>query len=272
MDRRQYLATAGGFAALGLAGCTDQLPAGTGDAGDGPTPTGDPTTTPTDEPASGTPAMLRAGGYTVTLASPRVRPSVRVAGDHVDVMAEAATQYLVLDVKAEGTALDEVPLSAVADGTTVAERGSFVGRPRSQRDGPMAFPVPVDSYDSAAVVLDADGESDRWAAPEGIVATLGAAPTFEVESLDVPDRVSYGDSFEASFTAANRGDREARFLAEFGHGLISDVGEVELTVPLDERRTHTQRIDPPYGDRTETIPVVLDWGVARQRVEVAVEN
>jgi hypothetical protein len=71
---------------------------------------------------------------------------------------------------------------------------------------------------------------------------------------------------------ANRGDREARFLAEFGHGLISDVGEVELTVPVGEQRTHTALIDPPYSDTTEHIPVVLDWGAARRQVEVPVEN
>lgn len=270
MDRRRYLATVGSLAGLGLAGCTDRFPAPDGDSGDDPTntPTDDPTT-PTDEP---TPMTLQAGDYTLSLDSPRVRPSVRVAGTHVDVRVAADSQYLVLYADAERTAIDDLPLSVVADGTTVADSPVFVGRPETRRAGPVAFPVPVDTYDSAAVVLDADGESDSWDVPDDIVTTLGSAPVFEVESLDVPDSVSHGDSFEASFTVANRGDREARFLAEFGHGLISDVGEVEVTVPIDEQRTHTERIDPPYSDNTDSIPVVLDWGVARRRVDVAVDN
>lgn len=265
MDRRQYLATVGGLAALGLAGCTDQ-PTATGDTSD------DPTTTPTDDPTQGTPMTLQAGDYSVSLAAPRVRPSVRVAGTHVDVQVAADTQYLVFDADAERTAIDDLPLSVVADGTTVAGSPSFVGRPETRRVGPVAFPVPVETYDSTAVVLKLDSESDSWNMPDDIVTTLGRAPVFEVESLDVPDRVDHGDSFDASFTVANRGDREARFLAEFGHGLISDVGETELTVPVSEQRTHTERIDPPYSDTTDSIPVVLDWGVARRRVEVPVEN
>jgi hypothetical protein len=263
MRRRQYLATAGGLAAIGLAGCTDQLPGTAGDAGDGPSPT------PTDDP---TPMRLQAGEYTVSLSTPRVRPSVRVAGTHVDVEAAADTQYLVLRADAEGVAVDDLQLSVVADGATVADASVFVGRPESRRDAPVAFPVPVAAYDAAAVVLEAGGESDRWDAPDGIVTTLGSAPTFRVDSLDVPDSVSRGDSFEASFTVSNHGDREARFLAEFGHRLISDTDEAELTVPVGEQRTHTEQISPPYSDRTDSIPVVLNWGVARRRVEVAVEN
>lgn len=215
---------------------------------------------------------LRAGDDTVRLARPRVRPSVRVAGTHVDIRAAADTQYLVLRADAEGTAVDDLPLTVVADGTTVAGASVFVGRPESRRDAPVAFPVPVAAYDSVGVVLETGDESDRWDAPEGIVTTLGSAPAFEVESLDVPDSVRHGDSFEASFTVSNDGDREARFLAEFGHGLISDVGEVELAVPVGERRTHTKQIDPPYSDSTDSVPVVLDRGVARRRVEVTVEN
>jgi hypothetical protein len=263
MDRRRYLATIGGLASLGLSGCTDQFPDTAGDTGD------DPTTTPTDD---STPATLQASDFTVSLDDPRVRPLVRVARTHVDVRAAADTQYLVLDADAERTDIDDLPLSVVVDETTVADAPVFVGRPETRRSGPVALPVPVDAYDSARVVLKADGESDGWGAPDDIVATLGRAPVFEVESLDVPDRVSHGGSFEASFTVSNRGDREARFLAEFGHGLISDVDETELTVPVGEQRTHAERIDPPYGDETDSIPVVLDWGVARRRVEVPVEN
>lgn len=265
MDRRRYLAAAGGLAALGVAGCTDQLPAAADDADD-------PTTTPTDDPTPGTPVTLEAGDETVSLTAHGVRPSIRVAGTHVDVRAEADSQYLVLRADSERTAIDELRLSVVADGTTVAATPTFVGRPESRRDGPVAFPVPVAAYDSVAVVLESGGESDGWDAPDDVVSALGAAPMFRVESLDVPERVRRGDPFDASVTVANRGDREARFLAEFGHGLISDVGEVELTVPVDGQRTHTQRIDPPYGDDTDDVPVVLDWGVARRRVEVPVED
>lgn len=215
---------------------------------------------------------LGAGEEAVSLTAPGVRPSIRVAGTHVDVRAEADSQYLVLRADSERTAIDDLRLSLVVDGTTVAGAPTFVGRPESRRDGPVAFPVPVAAYDSVAVVLESDGESDGWGVPAGVVSTLGAAPVFRVESLDVPERVRRGDPFDASVTVTNRGDREARFLAEFGHGLLSDAGEVEFRVPVGGQRTHTQRIDPPHGDHTDSVPVVLDWGVARRRVEVPVED
>jgi hypothetical protein len=162
MDRRRYLATVCGLAALGVAGCTDQLPTTADGAGD------DPTATPTDD---STPVTLQAGEYTVSLATPRVRPSIRVAGTHVDVRAEADTQYLVLYADAERTAIDDLPLSVVADGTTVADAPVFVGRPGTRHTGPVAFPVPVDTYDSATATPS--GPRSRW--PTGATARLASS-------------------------------------------------------------------------------------------------
>lgn len=264
MNRRRYLEYVSGIAALGFAGCTG------GPADGSPTPGNGPSPSPTSTPE--TPDTLEAGDYAARLSDPRVRASVREAGVHLDVNAVADTQFLVFHVETDDTPLDELPISLVADGTTVAGRASFVGRPDSKRNAPVAFPVSVGSYTSAAVVLDASGEAERWPLPDSIVTTLGTAPDFRVDSLNVPESVQHGDSFQASFTVSNRGDRDARFLAEFGHTLISDTGEVEVTVPEGESRTHDQLIEPYYESDPDTVPVVLDWGLNRRRVEVAVEK
>lgn len=264
MNRRRYLGYVGSFAGIGLAGCTGPA------FGDGTR--NDPSQPPSETPTAESPGTVIAGEYTARLSRPRVRASVLRANVHVDVDAEPGSQFLVFDVETEGAAVEDLPLSLLADGERVARHHRFVGRSDSERRATVSFAVPVAAYDSATVVLAAGGESDRWPLPAGIVATFGRAPTFVVESLTVPDSVEHGNSFEASFTVANRGDRDARFLAEFGHGLVSDTGEVELRVPAGKRVTHTQRIEPYYGGDPEAVPVVLDWGLDRRRVDVTVER
>lgn len=270
MNRRQYLTSLTGIVALGLAGCTGQPSDGSNTPRNGSTPS--PSPPPTTTPKSGASDTLAAGTYTLRLSQPRVRASVRKAGVHLDVHAEPNTQFLVVSAETDDASLDDLSVSLVANGETVAHQASIVGRPDSKHTAPIAFPIPVTSYASAAVVLVADGESDRWPVPDDIVTAIGTAPDFRVESMDVPESVRHGESFQASFSVSNRGDRDARFLAEFGHALISDTGEVELTVPAGESRTHTQVIDPYYEADPDTVPVVLDWGLNRRRAKVAVEK
>lgn len=243
------------LAGTGIAGCVN-LPSGSGDG---------PTSTPDDD------STLSAGEYTATLSDPRVRASIRNGGVHVDVFDEPDTQFLVFGVSTDGTHLDELPLSLRADGSTVDAAPTLVGRPETDFDVQGAFTVPHGTYESAEVVLEAAGETDSWSVPSDLLDSLGSPPDFTVDSLDAPESIPEVQSFQASFTVSNSGDRAARFLTEFGHGLISDTGEVELTIPPGEQRTHTQEIDPPDGDY-ESIPVILDWGLGRRQVDVAVES
>lgn len=267
MERRRYLASVASIASLGLAGCLDQAAEDSADTGDDPSPTD------TKTPAS-MPGMLQAGDYTVELSNPQVRASVLEMVTHVDVRAKPDMQFLVLTASSDGPAIDELPLSVVADGVPVVQQVSSVRHPDSETNSEetVTVPVPVDEYDTVAFVLEAGGESDRFAVPDSVVTALGTAPEFTVESFDVPASVTHGDTFEASFTVANDGTRDARFLTEFGHGQASDTGEVSVAVPAGEQRTHTGTIEPHYGPESDVVPVVLDWGLDRRRIDVAIED
>lgn len=255
MHRRRYLTAVASLGGAGLGGC-----ANLGSRNDDGS-----TSSPHDD------STLAAGRYTATLSNPRVRASIRTGGVHLDVHDEVETQFLVFGISADGTRLEELPLTLRADGSQVDATPTLVGLPGAEDEVEGAFAVPHGSYEAAEVVLEADDETDRWSVPSDLLLALGSAPDFVVESLDVPESVPDVRPFQASFTVSNGGDREARFLAEFGHGLVSDTGEVELTVPPGEQRTHTRQIEPPDGDY-ESIPVVLDWGHVRRGVEVTVER
>lgn len=265
MERRRYLASVASIASLGLGGCLSQAAEDSTGPGDDPSPTD----TKTPASMSGT---LQAGDYTVELSTPQVRASVLEVVTHVDVRAEPDVQFLVLTASSDGTAIDELPLSLVTDGTPVDQQVSSVGHPDSETNATVTVPVPVNEYDTATLVLEAGGESDRLAVPDTVVTALGNAPEFTVTSFDVPSSVTHGDTFEASFTVANDGTRGARFLAEFGHGQLSDTDEVSVAVPAGEQRTHTGTIEPYYDSDLDVVPVILDWGLDRRRIDVNIED
>lgn len=271
MERRGYLASTAALATVALTGCTGSST----DDPDGPgtDPSTDETAqspTPSPTPSPQNESSLQAGGYALRLSNPRVRASTLDAGTHVDVVASEGTQYLVVEATTDGSAPGDLPLRFEADGAVVAAHAQYVGRPESDRRAAIAFEVPVDDYGSAAIVLDTGDERDRWPVPDGRITALGTAPDFHVVSFEVPDAVEHGQPFQSSFTVANEGARDARFLAEFGHALISDTDEIEVTVPVGEQRTHEETIEPYYESGPETVPVVLDWGLDRRREAVRV--
>lgn len=276
MNRRRYLEATVGLAAVALAGCASSGPDDPPGDGQGTAPASTATVTdshtPTPTPAGTGPGgeTLRAGDAAVTITDPRVRPSIRHAGVHVDVRASPDAQYLVVDAETEGTPVTELRLSLGTSGPRRTAGATAVGRTGGGESATVAFEVPVESYETASLVLKAGEEAASWPIPEAQRRNLGRAPAFSVEALDVPDEVRHGEPFEASFTVANEGDREARFLAEFGHGLVSDTGEVAVQVPAGERRTHVGGIEPYYESDPETVPVILDWGLDRRRVAVPV--
>lgn len=271
MDRRTYLAAAVGVGFSGLTGCSSyfgvESESAPGDSS-GVTSTADSSDTETSIP----PNRLSAGSLTVTVTNPRVRASIRDAGVHVDVSAERGSQFLLLDAETGSTRLKQLPARVVADGDPITDRLSLVGRPDSKTAGTIGFPLPVSEYESVAVVLEADDESTRWRVPDDVVETLARAPEFDVGNIDAPNSVPSGETFEASFTVANDGSRDARFLAEFGHTLLSDTGEVEVTVPAGDSRTYTSPINPYCENNVTEIPLILDWGIEAHHATVAVEQ
>jgi hypothetical protein len=278
MNRRRYLEVTVGLAAVTFAGCTSSTPEdGGGDGqGSGPasTATGTDSHTPTTTPASIGPEgqSLRASGEAVTVSDPRVRASIRDGGVHVDVRASQDAQYLVVDVEAPdaGTPVTDLRLSLTTSGPRTAVGGTAVGRTGGGESATLAFEVPVESYETVSLVLKAGGEAASWPIPAPQRRNLGRAPAFRVDALEVPDEVRHGEPFEASFTVSNEGDRDARFLAEFGHELVSDTGEVAVEVPAGERRTYVAGVEPYYESDPDTVPVILDWALDRRRVTVPV--
>jgi hypothetical protein len=214
-------------------------------------------------------------GTTVTVNDVRVRKLIRSrssAGSptHVDVACEADRQFAVIEADAEdgdgNSILWDLRFALEMDGDLYSEDGQ-AGAFQSWSSDPQevpALPVPVQGVSTAAVVwLPENDPPVRWTIPAETVGSLGHAPRFSVCSLDVPDSISRGDSFEASFAITNTGGRDGTFVAEFGAGGISDHGEAIVPVPAGSVRSYTETMDPNYPDGTEEIEVTLAWGCGR---------
>lgn len=191
-------------------------------------------------------------------------------------------QYLTFQVEVDGFDLEteeselydkpiDVPMVVDIDGERYSDPIP-VGRDDYPYRDRVAIEVPVVNADEAGVVWSRkDGPAARWSLGRGTVEKLAAAPAFEVRSWSVPDRVQYGDPFETTVTVANVGDRDGRFLAEFGANQgSSDVPEVSWRVPAGAERSVTEFINPHYYEGVESIPVVLDWGTESKRRTVQV--
>jgi hypothetical protein len=215
-------------------------------------------------------------GTTVTVNDVRVRKLIRStsvgSSTHIDVACLEDSQFAVADAEATdgdgNSVLDDARFAIEVDGTRYPrpdENWYWAFPPGShERPGVPAFAVPIEDVSTAAVVwFPEDEEPVRWTVPAETVGSLGRAPRFSVCTLDVPDSISRDDSFEASFTVANAGDRDGAFVAEFGAGGVSDHGEAHVSVPAGSERNYTKRMDPNYPDGTEEIEVTLAWGCGR---------
>lgn len=278
-SRRSYLA---GAATLltGIAGCTNRG-AETDSPTDSPTgtdPKGSPSETATPPPGE---AQRTVGGETVAVTDIVARKAVTYESSMGSggVLTVDGRQYVVASVHSDAelsldafslrTANEAWPagLSDTAGGTNYAvagHEGGPVGHPVGG-DGPafVAFevPSPLDAAESV-VHLDHGGDTAEWPLPDGAVETLAAPePSFELNSLSVPDSVQQGDPLEVELTATNTSDTAGRFLAAvyWPTDLIADDDEshiVEQRVDAGATTTQSLTIDTEYTTN-EDGPVTL---------------
>jgi hypothetical protein len=267
MQRRQVLALVTA-ASASVAGCPSS----------GPSAGPDSTTRSLGETAES------SDGTTVTVRDVTLRrliPSTSVgSATHIDVACPESHQFAVVDVEATGpdggSVVDDVSMALEVDGTRYPKPDQHwywaIGG-SDDRPGKPAFPVPVAEASAAAVVWSReDGDVARWAVPTEAVDALGRAPAFRVTDFRTPNTIGRNEPVEASFTVANRGSRNGRFVTEFGAGPISDHPETTVAVPTDDERTVTNTLTPHTDSDTEEIEVTLDWGCDQRVHTVTVSD
>jgi hypothetical protein len=200
-------------------------------------------------------------GPTVTVRNPRLRTAVVIDQHTSPVGMTAGRQFVVVDVESEGDAGPSLPsrFRALTDGTP-AEGGSAPLRADvhpAERGQPVGIPVAVDPADAAGVAwVRGLPKSAVWALPDDVVASLGTAARFEVESVSVSDETDP----EVTLTVRNTGERDGPFYANVSGSRVQDGNEiVAVEVPAGESVTYSERpgIRAPAGEETR---VVVAWG------------
>jgi hypothetical protein len=211
-------------------------------------------------------------GRSIRIGQPAVYRSVttvvEVSGTHHYEVVSTANNGQFLTVRISVTGFDaepvELPLTVTANGENGIERKVIqAGKNEVGGRQDVAFLVPIIDAEDVAIVWTRDGrESPAWGLPPEQTANLGAAPSFEVRSWSVPDRVQLGQDFEVSVTVANVGERDGRFLASYGviQGSIP-IDEVSFQVPAGGTVTYTTTLRPYWTeDGPDSLTVILDWG------------
>lgn len=270
-SRRSYLA---GVATLcsGLAGCTNpgsdaSSPTDTPTESSGTEPKGSPSVTETPSDAS----KRTVGGATVHVTGIVARKAVTYESSMGSggVLTPEGRQYVVASVQADADLSfedfsvhaggeqwsAELSNAELADQYAVAgHSGGAIGSlVASEGEGFVAFdlPSPLDAWDPA-IHLEHGGDTAEWSLPDDATQTLGEPePTFELDSLSVPDSVKQGDPLDVELTVTNTSDTEGRFLAAayWPTGVIEDDDEshvVAETVAAGATVTQSLAIDTQY--------------------------
>jgi len=186
------------------------------------------------------------------------------------VIDEPNTQYVIVIIDNQGASpIADLPLALVVDGQTVTDDFRQLGHVPSNR---LAFPVPTQDSQTAALNLSAGSSTDQWALPAAQLSKFGQAAEFTVPDLSVPDTIQYGHRFEVSFTVRNTGDRDGRFLAELAPTTKPGIERIRRQVAAGTTETASTILDPAWNRYSEEVPVVLDWGVDQRRATVAVKG
>lgn len=217
MQRRRVLALCG-LGVAGLPGCLDQVSV----------QSSEPTGTPTDGREEKTP-----GGEDVEVTDPVVRKAVRyesIMGSG-GVLTGPGRQYVVATVRPTGAVSpDDITfvtaerswkpgLPDTAGGTTYAvagHGGGPVGRNFDADGGGsyLAFTVPAPLSASNPRIRYDGAETREWPLTDAQRERLAAAsPEFELDSLDVPETVTQGETLSVGLTVRNVSNTDGRFLA-----------------------------------------------------------
>lgn len=286
MKRRQVLALVS-TVAVSVSGCLSSDGSQTTDS---PTATSEDSETPTPTTSSDKTLTLGASfeasnGQTVSVRDVRVRKLIRSTSvgspTHIDVACLNDHQFAITEAEATdgdgNSILSDIRFALDVDGVQYPQDDQhwYWAFPPGSHDRPglRAFPAPItDATEAAIVWLRDDAPSVRWRVPPETIGLLGQSPTFTVGSFETPDSVSRGESFKATFTVANTGERDGHFITEFGAGPLSDHGEVTIDVPAGTEQTYSGMMDPHYSDDADEIDVSLDWGCDRMHRTVSVTN
>lgn len=282
--RREFLAGSLGLAgALVTAGCIGDSP---GDDTESPTdttePKGSPSETEVPPPAS---SERTVGGDSVAVFDIVAEKAVTyqsIMGSG-GVVAPDGKQFVVASVRSDAELeMDAFSLraggeswAAVDPGDEGAQNYAVAGHEGGMVGGPalggsddaryVAFELdsPLES-EEPRIVLERGGDSAEWELPDDTRETLAAsAPSFELDSLSVPDSVDRGETLDVEITATNTTETGGRFLAAvYWPTRIADDDEshiVERSVEAGETVTASLSLDT---DDTQT-----DDGSATLRVD-----
>ena len=270
MNRRRFLAVAGGV--VTLAGCTtsddDSSSAETPSPTETATSTETPSPTPTGPPEYQIGEMDEFGGLELAVTSTAVRDIAIAPYPEFAVVEDPdGFQFLVLAVETDEIGSDAFTptYEPWLDGEPVdyAEHApSFRGSPPLEStdgsavpvaDGPdvestgvdggelIAIPVPTGEYEQISILASDDDRPAEpealWKLPDEVVADLALEPAYEVH--DATLRLDEGtDEFLLDLTVENTGDRDGVY-----QGLMNLQGGPDLdnvftfAVPADETVT-----------------------------------
>jgi len=282
MKRRAFLATAA-MAASGLGGCLSTA----SPAEDEPPETDSPTTTSTDDPTptkhSDTPATPPDSVVVKDIVTRKAVTYQSTMGSG-GVLASPDSQYVVATVRAPSELSRDLSrelftLETDSDSWTAGlpdTRGAINWAVAGHEGGPvdglpgrdrayLAFEVPSPlSTANPRIRYEGAAEStpSTWPLPEAATERLAAPePAFELDSIDVPESVSAGETLNVSLTATNVSDTDGHLLASvhWPTERIADDDEshlIERTVPAGETVTATLDLDTEYT-AFESGPVTL---------------
>lgn len=262
MRRRQVLAAVP--MAVGFAGCSS----GPSDSNTArsPTETPEPTSTPSPTPEP-TPARvvfgsaLRyvAGMDSLNLSPPSRAQFVFVQSDGFDYEQPSDAYELVLGEQRFS------PLLSVPGRRL---RVPDVGQPYSMEDqsGWLVFDLPLIDADTGSLRLN----GTEFPIPADRLLSFAAAPSFDVQSVSVPDSVAPDEAITVTVEVANQGDRDGEFLAAIQQsGLPTGV---EISVPAGEARTSTVELSGAEKEPGSTSRVKFVHAAGSTWYEIPVEE
>lgn len=239
----------------------------------------DGTQSPTSSPTTSAKPVVREPGtayetdeFAVTVSDLAVRHGMVTFGSvHPDPLWESGAQFLLATVSVTGE-VDPANLRVTATADTLSERPDrYYGfaPDASASVQPLGFVVPTDPAPTEAAVVWHGPRTVRWPVPDELVRALGRAPDFSLKDVSVPESARPGGTLDVTFTVANDGARDGRFLAELGNAAMSDQPEIELAVPAGETVTATRSVEARFVEGELTVRFQWEGGVQRYTVAKA---
>ena len=256
--RRAFLTSSLGVAAaLASAGCLGETP-GTGNESPEDSPTESPQGSPETEVPPPAAAERTVGGASVSVFDAVAEKAVTYSSTMGSggVVAPEGRQFVVASVRSDAELeMEQFSLDAGGESwpavdpgergarnyAVAGHQGGSVGSPGTGIGGDaryVAFELdsPIEVAE-AEIVLERGGESASWALPESARETLAEpAPTFELDSLSVPESVQQGEPLAVELTVTNTSEVDGRFLAAVywpTHRIVDD----------DEAHLIAERVD-----------------------------